>query len=823
MTTLPADGVPVNDTPSALDTMFQRWRKFFAPGDLSAMLIVLMLLLMPALSLNAADWPVNMRVIVPVLVASALLGLVLARSQFNELLALIISTTYGICFIVMMAAINEPGNIGEGVYSVFLRSVQWLVDATSNRINTDELVFTLLVATLFWFLGYNAAWHVFRIDRVWRVVLPPGLILVTNNVFYNGDNNLNVYLAVFMFTALLLIARSNLDAREWEWYANGIRAPRRLHRQFMLVGSALAMFTLVFAWNTPSGDLQDRLDNFQEFLQSEPLRQVSEFWSRLFSTIDARGPTTADYYGGDTLDLGGAIQLGNQTVMLVEATPDRRYYWRSRVFDTYESGRWTPAADTRLTDNQAPLDVVLENYASRQAVQQEFTIALSGSRLVYTAPQPLQVDLETRSDLRYTEPEGAPIRPMNISVIRPIEVLNRGESYTATSSMSVASAFELRAASTVYPEWLNPTYFYVSPSVTQRTIDLTNQIIIESGATNAYDQAKAIEAWLRNNITYNESIPSPPNGQDPVDWVLFDYREGYCNYYASSMIVMLRSLGIPARMAAGFAQGMWDPVENAYVVSERDAHTWVEAYFPGYGWIEFEPTAAQAQLNRDGDENITPQQPVAPPAQDPTATPTLTPTATFTSTPDVTPSPPPPDQQNNPNPPTPTITPTFTPSPTATPVIVPTQPAPIQPEPQGPLSFILPALGLALLGLLLLGVVAAIITFIWWWWEWRGMRGLSPVSRAYARLERYIPLIGIRFDERQTPEERRKHVASNLPQVERPVTAITRLYTTERYGRGDRHPAESQRKTDIVDDAWQDTRKNILQRWLRRFNPFRRG
>lgn len=784
----------------------------------------MVLLLMPALSLSAADWPVDMRVIVPVLISSAILGLVLARSQFNELLALIISTTYGICFIVLAAALGEPGNIATGVYNVFVRSVQWVIDATSGGINTDDLIFTLLVATLFWFLGYNASWHVFRIDRVWRVVLPPGLILVTNNVFYDGDANLSIYLAVFMFTALLLIARSNLDAREWEWYMNGIRPPTRLRRQFLIVGAVLSLSTLLIAWNTPSGNLQDRLDSFQEFLQSEPLRELSEFWNRLFSPVDAAGPTTSDYYGGDTLELGGAIQLGDQTVLRVVVPPDRRYYWRSRVYDTYEgsSREWASAADTRLTDNQAPLDIALENYAAREIIEQNFTIELSGSRLVYTAPQPFQVNLTTRTDLRYTAPEGDPARAMNISVIRPTQVLRRGDEYTALSSMSTASAFELRAASRDYPAWLSPTYFYVSPSITERTRQLTQQIVAESGATNPYDQAKAIESWLRANITYNESIPEPPRGQDPVDWVLFDYREGYCNYYASAMIMMLRTQGIPARMAAGFAQGTWDAEEGAFIVTERDAHTWVEAYFPGYGWIEFEPTAAQARLNRDGDEDITPQDPVAPQSQLPSPTPTLTPTPQATSTPEVTNTPPPPDQQENNPPPTATITPTFTPSPTATPVIVPTQPAPIQPEPQGPLAFILPALGIAFLGLLLLAIIAAILTFIWWWWEWRGMRGLSPVTRAYARLERYIPLVGIRFDEKQTPEERRKKVVSGLPQVERPVTAITRLYTTERYGRGDRHPADAQRKTDIADEAWSDTRSSILRRWLRRLIPFRK-
>ena len=100
---------------TVVDKLINFLRTYFSPGDFTTLFIVMVLLLMPALSLSAAEWPVNMRVIVPVLISSAILGLVLARSQFNELLALIVSTTYGICFIVLTAALGEPANIGEGV------------------------------------------------------------------------------------------------------------------------------------------------------------------------------------------------------------------------------------------------------------------------------------------------------------------------------------------------------------------------------------------------------------------------------------------------------------------------------------------------------------------------------------------------------------------------------------------------------------------------------------------------------------------------------------------------------------------------------------
>lgn len=804
--------------PRILRRLSETWRGFVAPGDLPTIIIAAVLLLMPALSLSAAEWPLEMRTLIPVALLSLGFGFLLARSQYNELLGLVISGIYGACFVLLIAALGDPEGVGRGIYNVFSRLFRWLLDATTGGINQDDLVFTLLVSSLFWFLGYNLAWHLFRVDRVWRAILPPALILITNSIYYTGDTPLDIYLVVFVFMSLLLVVRSNLEAREWDWYLNGIRVPRKIRRQFFRVGAVLALIVLTAAWIIPSTDLEERLQRFQEFMQGEPLMELSELWNRLFSSAETQGPTTTDYYGSDSLQLGGAIRLGDQVVFLVSAPQGRRYYWRSRTFDHYDNGRWTSSAEVRLTDPEPPLDVLHETYlpGARVPVQQTFTMGLSASRLVYTAPQPYRVDLATRSDLTYTGDENSPNNSMVISVIRPMRVLYEGESYTATSLMTNATADQLRNASTDYPAWITKTYGNYMPSVTSRTVQLAAQIVAEAGAVTPYDRAKAIESWLRTNITYNEIIPQPPAGQDAVDWVLFDHREGYCNYYASAMVVMLRSLGIPARMAAGFAQGTWNDQEQAFVVRERDAHTWVEVYFPGYGWIEFEPTAAQTPVVR-GNEAPPPQ--VQPPTEvPPTPTPTDTPTPQPTDTPQIPPDAAPTDVESQVLPPT--LTPSPTPSPTPTPVIVPTQPPPLRPQPRSPLSFLLPAIGAALLLLLLVIALVIVAVLIYWWWEWRGMRGLSPISRAYARLERYMPLIGMRPKPEQTPEERGQEIVREIPMAEPPVRAITRLYTSERYGR---RPADATPQNQTAERAWVDVRGNILKRWLRRiFKPWER-
>ena len=110
-------------------------------------------------------------------------------------------------------------------------------------------------------------------------------------------------------------------------------------------------------------------------------------------------------------------------------------------------------------------------------------------------------------------------------------------------------------------------------------------------------KATAFESYLRSSFTYSTHVPEVPQGRDWVDYFLFDSQQGYCDYFATAMTVLLRVEGVPARVASGFAPG--DPEgDGTYTVRENHAHSWVEVYFPRYGWIIFEPSAIRALPER---------------------------------------------------------------------------------------------------------------------------------------------------------------------------------------------------------------------------------
>jgi hypothetical protein len=183
--------------------------------------------------------------------------------------------------------------------------------------------------------------------------------------------------------------------------------------------------------------------------------------------------------------------------------------------------------------------------------------------------------------------------------------------YTVTSWATAASVNQLDADSVNYPASIRATYLRV-PDVPQRVRDLSRSLTVN--ARSPYDKAVRIQNYLRTTYRYRLDVPPAPPGQDVVDYFLFDAPGGFCSYYASAMVVMLRVQGVPARVVSGYAMGDYDSTQRAYRVPASAAHAWVEVYFPTLGWVEFEPTTSQAVFLYRADESSPPNAPapVAP-------------------------------------------------------------------------------------------------------------------------------------------------------------------------------------------------------------------
>jgi transglutaminase-like putative cysteine protease len=274
-------------------------------------------------------------------------------------------------------------------------------------------------------------------------------------------------------------------------------------------------------------------------------------------------------------------------------SPSGSYYWREVAFDRYTGHGWVNSDEVvvRFGGDNTPLAVV--RYQAQLPVTHTVTVLLSDVSALAMAGQPVWASIPARARVNFIQEQLAE----GVSYARSRLPLRTGDRYTVATLVSNATVERLQQSSTVYPEWVYQRYLQLPDTLPRRVYHLAEAITARA-ADNVYDKAAAVEDYLRHTIAYNEQVAPPPAERDAVDYLLFERREGYCDYYASAMVVLLRAVGIPARLAAGYAQGEHRADGDAYLVRQKDAHAWPEVFFPEYGWVIFEPTAVRTPIER---------------------------------------------------------------------------------------------------------------------------------------------------------------------------------------------------------------------------------
>jgi transglutaminase-like putative cysteine protease len=300
-------------------------------------------------------------------------------------------------------------------------------------------------------------------------------------------------------------------------------------------------------------------------------------------TGDARDAAASSMQSSDHLDMTTRPRLSNRVVFTVAA--DHPDFWRGETWDTWNGSTWTRAASqsmplARQGRHVSVPPAVGDVGAGGETMHETFRVEAPYSDVVFAAPSGVDVETDRfvlgRDDGTMWLPGGSEF--------------GQGSVYTVTSRRADATEATLRASSShPVPDDIAMRYAQM-PVSTARVRALALQIT--AGAPTAYDKVLAIEQWLAANTRYSLNAPLSPPGADVVDHFVFVSRLGWCEQVASTLTVMLRVAGVPARVATGFATGKQDPLSGRYVVRERDAHAWTEVYFPGVGWQGFDPTAS---------------------------------------------------------------------------------------------------------------------------------------------------------------------------------------------------------------------------------------
>ncbi|HYL07460.1 MAG TPA: transglutaminaseTgpA domain-containing protein, partial [Candidatus Udaeobacter sp.] len=279
-----------------------------------------------------------------------------------------------------------------------------------------------------------------------------------------------------------------------------------------------------------------------------------------------------------SIDLHYRGRLGDSPVMYVRTGAPA--YWRGLVFDTYRDGVWTAA-----NHGYSEMDAFVPPRFLPPAPRDNTGTFVQTFRVLRPLPGVINAAYPIES---LYAPVSA-LREDAYGTFHTPDLLRPGQTYSVVSylpnlSSAVLRADELPAGG---PPEGNAAYLdYGALSPQARALAAR----IAAAPSNQFDLVMAVTNYLQRNYRYTLDLPRVPSGRDPVDYFLFDVKTGYCEQFATAETLMLRYLGVPARLATGYSTGEYDPLLNQAVVREHDAHAWVEVWFAGHGWVPVDPT-----------------------------------------------------------------------------------------------------------------------------------------------------------------------------------------------------------------------------------------
>lgn len=564
-------------------------------GGWWTLVLALAMLLAVTESLNAAAWTESLEVVRLAVLGGALLAFALSLTRWQGVFPVLYAATAGLVWIstlfnrLLFAGLSSADSFRE----LISRNADWIVALLGGTASADNLVFVTQLAILGWWIGYLALWSLMRHQTVLYAVLPAGVALFVNAFF--ASTGMTPFLIAYLAAVLLLALRIELARNEARWQVTRVRYAPDITLDFLKAGLAFTALVILLAWALPDAAEHVTAERLLRPLQGT-WQRLEDTWNRLYGSLHSgRTSATAPSFGKSKA-LGGSVSLTDRPIF--EAETPLQTYWRAAIYDAYTGSGWLNTdSDSAVIEEGQLLG------EPRYAATADMTVTVrpleAGQRTIFAPPRPLWVSVPVDVDLtRLPVERGGAL----ISLISSRVSLDRAGSYQVGSAITGADPDRLRADGAGHPSWIDGRYLQLPDSLPERVRDLA--IRATTGRSNPYDKAEALETLLRT-YRYDLDIEAPPAGSDAVDHFLFNSREGYCDYYASAMVVMLRSVGVPARYVMGYTPGTdasapdRDPgATPVYRIEERDAHAWPEVYFPSYGWIQFEPTASEPLLTR---------------------------------------------------------------------------------------------------------------------------------------------------------------------------------------------------------------------------------
>lgn len=553
-------------------------------GWLSLTLLVVMLLSL-AWAVQAAGWLEQSEYLVPIALFGAIAGALLAISPLSVALTIPISALFGALVLVWSIGGEYFPQLSQLGRLLQLREefLHWLVFVLRTGYPSELTPYALGLGILMWTTAFVAAYTLYRHHRLIDAVLLAGGALIVNMSATLTD--LFGHLVLFVAAALLLWLRVTLVGRQEGWLRRRVNENAEVPAAIMRSGILFAAGSIVLAWILTSVAVAAPL--------TSAWRNLDTVWSDVQDSVDGVFGTLTNPESriggtsfGSRFTVTGKWVSKDDPVMTVAST--KPYYLRTATYDVYTGRGWTRSDGqkraVRAGDVIFPDDTTERPIAEEPAVE---TVTIKMEKAVGRSLFAPGFPIKLFAPLLVYETHGEPL----IGGLDAVDPITSGSAYQVSVSISHASEAQLSGAGTDYPQVIKDLYLNTR-GTTSRVANQARKVAADAGATDPYFRATALANYLSQDkrFTYDTDVTlETAPGQDLVDYFLFDAPTGYCEFYASAMVMMARELGIPARVAVGYAPGTVN-ADKTYTIRERNAHAWAELYFPGYGWQIFEAT-----------------------------------------------------------------------------------------------------------------------------------------------------------------------------------------------------------------------------------------
>ncbi len=322
---------------------------------------------------------------------------------------------------------------------------------------------------------------------------------------------------------------------------------------------------------------------------------IPRFTAGYLSALNLHPTLMSGFTDNVTLGEIGEIKQSTAVVMRIRiqgnAARAQEIHWRGGVLTDFDGRRWftpMPQPHILVPNPSDAYQLGISSLPPRSYFLLRYTVLMEpvATDALFLAADPVTVWGHFGLDSRFgSGPRNYLILTDTGALLNPLHSGGPAH-YDALSQVPLVPPQQLRDTPAMYPPEIRATYLQL-PHLDPRIRQLARQITVHD--PTPYDKAADLERYFHTSFRYTLDL-SDMNQPDPLAYFLFTKRAGHCEYFASAMVVMLRTLGIPARYVTGFLPGEFNDLAQDYIIRASDAHSWVEVYFPPYGWMTFDPT-----------------------------------------------------------------------------------------------------------------------------------------------------------------------------------------------------------------------------------------